>query len=147
MPPLTDSERLIRWARLLQLKETELQQEIRYQQDFEQATVPFLGQGNTHNRILVRGPGPPYKRPLGPLPPTEAGYSVHWDKKRGFYYWIHREQLKAEFNPPPKALLQITFTREDYKALGEPGPKSDKEPPESEKEEEEEEEEEELPLL
>ena len=91
--------------------------------------------GSTHGGFLVRGPGLLHRGPAEPLLPTEPGCSIHWDRKKGFYCQIHRSQLEAEFNLPQRALLQIKFTNEGYKALGEARPLSGKELPMSGEEE------------
>ena len=128
--PSSDSKRLTRWARLLPPKEEEPQKELT-QEDFEEATVLWSGPDNTWRGTEVRGPGPPYNKPRHTLP-RNSDFRIHWDKKRGLWYWYHKTTLKTQYTPPFGILLQIPFTEEDYAEIGEqPTPGNEPEPPAS----------------
>jgi len=127
---VSNKERFILWAKLLETFKEAPQKELS-KEEYNQATVPWSGEGNTRQGTSIRGQGPPYLTPPPPHPRGTAQAQVRWDKGLGVFYWITHNG-KRTFYPLGAVLLQTQFMEQDLADLVESEEEPTPQPSESE---------------
>jgi len=112
---VSNKERFALWTKLLENFKEAPQKDLS-KEEYDQATVPWSGEGNTRQGTRIRGQGPPYHTPPPPHPRGTLQAQVHWDKGLGVFYWLSNNNRRT-FYPPGAVLLQTQFTEQDLADL------------------------------